>query len=210
MQLTKPLFVRIAAGLGLATAATLLTSCAGTVSRKPAVEIFNDMRQQLKYDTQGESEFAGFTDGRADRRPVAGTIAQGHLHPQDDPFYTGQVNGMYVGQNPLKITPELMELGQQRFNTYCSPCHGRAGTGKGIVATRSTWIPSDLMDARVKGFSDGDFFDVITHGRRTMPSYRFQITEHDRWAIIAYVRALQRTTSATVADVPAQLRGELR
>jgi mono/diheme cytochrome c family protein len=210
MQLTKTLLVRIAAGLGLATAATLFTSCAGSMSRKPAVEIFNDMRQQLKYDTQGESQFAGFTDGRADRRPVPGTIARGHLHPQDDPFYTGQVSGMYVGENPLKITPELMELGQQRFNTYCSPCHGRAGTGKGIVAARSSWIPSDLVDARVKGFSDGDFFDVITHGRRTMPSYRFQITEHDRWAIIAYVRALQRTTSGTVADVPSQLRGELR
>ncbi len=210
MQLTKTSFVRFAAGLGLATTAALFTSCAGSVSRKPAVEIFNGMRQQLKYGTQGESQFAGFTDGRADRRPVPGAIAQGHLHPPDDPFYTGQVNGMYVAQNPLKLTRETMELGQQRFDTYCSPCHGRAGTGKGIVAARSSWIPSDLVDDRVKGFSDGDLFDVIPHGRRTMPAYRFQITEHDRWAIVAYVRALQRTNSATVADVPDQLRGELR
>ena len=117
---------------------------------------------------------------------------------------------MYVAENQLPITPELLALGQMRFDTYCSPCHGRAGNGKGIVAARTTWIPSSLVDDRVKGFADGDFFDVISHGRRTMPAYRYQITEHDRWAIIAYVRALQRTTSAAIADVPADMRGELR
>jgi mono/diheme cytochrome c family protein len=210
MHLKKIFSLRAAATLGLTVTAGLWASCASDVSRKPQIEIFNDMRQQPKYYTQGESQFSGFTDGRADRRPIPGTVAQGHLHPSDDPFYTGVANGMYVAINQLKITPEVMELGQQRFNTYCSPCHGRAGNGKGIVAARSTWIPSSLVDDRVKGFSDGDIFDVITHGRRTMPAYRFQITEHDRWAIVAYVRALQRTTSATLNDVPDQLRSELR
>lgn len=195
----------------------LLSSCAGTVSRKPAVEIFNDMRQQPKYYPQGESEFSGFKDGRAERRPVPGTIR----HPEagdtatgakafDDPLNTGQANGMYVAQNQLPITPELLQVGQARFNTYCSPCHGRAGNGKGIVGARSNWIASSLVDDRVRGFSDGDIFDVITHGRRSMPAYRYQITEHDRWAIISYVRALQRTQSATLDDVPADLRPELR
>jgi mono/diheme cytochrome c family protein len=204
------------AALAIATAA-LLSSCAGTVSRKPAVEIFNDMRQQPKYYPQGESEFSGFRDGRAERRPVPGTIR----HPEgndavaatksfDDPLNTGQANGMYVAQNQLPITPELLQLGQARFNTYCSPCHGRAGNGKGIVGARSNWIAASLVDDRVRGFSDGDIFDVITHGRRSMPAYRYQITEHDRWAIISYVRALQRTQSATLDDVPADLRPELR
>jgi mono/diheme cytochrome c family protein len=198
--------------------AALLASCAGSVSRKPVIEIFNDMREQPKYYPQGESEFAGFHDGRAERRPVPGTIRRpgdemwtpGELKASDDPFNTGQVKGMYVTENQLPITPELLQLGQMRFDTYCSPCHGRAGTGKGIVSARTTWIPSSLVDDRVKGFTDGDLFDVISHGRRTMPAYRYQITAHDRWAVIAYVRALQRTSSGTIADVPAQMRGELR
>lgn len=205
----------VMAGAGIA----LLSSCAGSVSRKPVIEIFNDMREQPKYYPQGESGFSGFKDGRAERRPVPGTIAQADwrqgtwsdVKPTNDPFNTGQVNGMYVAENQLPITPELLELGQMRFNTYCSPCHGRAGNGKGIVGARTvSWIASSLVDDRVKGFPDGDIFDVITHGRRTMPAYRYQISEHDRWAIIAYVRALQRTSSATIQDVPADMRSELR
>jgi mono/diheme cytochrome c family protein len=204
-------FGRYLGGLVLTlSAAAFLTSCAGTVSRKPVIEIFNDMREQLKPYTQGESSFSGFSDGRADRRPVPGTIARGAIRTEDNPFYSGQVNGMYLAHNPLKITSETLELGQERFNTYCSPCHGRAGNGHGIVGARSNWIAASLVEDRVKGFSDGDIFDVITHGRRSMPSYRVQITEHDRWAIIAYVRALQRTTSGTIEDVPSDLRSELR
>jgi mono/diheme cytochrome c family protein len=141
---------------------------------------------------------------------VPGTIARGAIRTEDNPFYSGQVNGMYVAQNPLKLTRDTLELGQERFDTYCSPCHGRAGNGHGIVGARSSWIAASLVEDRVKGFSDGDIFDVITHGRRSMPSYRVQITEHDRWAIIAYVRALQRTTSGTIEDVPSDLRSELR
>ena len=209
MRVTKAIFSSTGLGVAALAAMSLLSSCAGTMSRKPQYQFLNDMRQQLKYSTQGESTFVGFTDGRSDRRPVAGTVARGHLKLQDGAFYTGQVNGMYVAQNPVKITPELLALGQQRFNTYCSPCHSRAGNGKGIVGARTNWIASSLVDDRVKGFSDGDIFDVISNGRRTMPTYRYQITEHDRWAIIAYVRALQRTTSASLADVPQQLQPEL-
>jgi mono/diheme cytochrome c family protein len=201
---------RIAAG-ALSAAAVLLASCSGMPSRKPAIEIFNDMRQQPRYYPQGVSHFSGFDDGRAERRPIPGTIAQnGDVKTENEAFYTGQVNGMYVAKNPLPITPDLLQLGQARFNTYCQPCHGRAGNGKGIVGARSNWIASSLVDDRVKGFPDGDFFDVITHGRRTMPAYRYQITEHDRWAVISYVRALQRTTSGTINDVPADMRAELR
>jgi mono/diheme cytochrome c family protein len=200
-----------AAVVATLSATVLFTSCAGSVSRKPALQIFNDMRQQPKYYPQGDSAFAGFEDQRAERRPVPGTVrANEELKLQNDPLYTGQANGMYVADNPLKLTPELMHLGQARFNTYCSPCHGRTGNGKGIVGARSTWIASSLVDERVRNFSDGDFFDVITHGRRSMPAYRYQVTEHDRWAIVAYVRALQRSAEATMDDVPSDLRTELR
>jgi mono/diheme cytochrome c family protein len=198
------------AGMLAVLSAALLASCTGAVSRKPAIEIFNDMRHQPKLYPQGESNLGSFTDGRAERRPVPGTIAHGELRPDGDPFYTGQVNGQYVAKNPLPLNAETMHLGQMRFNTYCTPCHGRTGNGKGIVGIRSvTWIASNLVEDRVKNFSDGDIFDVITNGRRSMPSYRYQIVEQDRWAIIAYVRALQRSASATVDDVPGDMRTEL-
>jgi mono/diheme cytochrome c family protein len=98
-----------------------------------------------------------------------------------------------------------------KFNTYCSPCHDRTGSGQGIVAIKTpTWQPSNLVDERVRAFNDGELYNVITHGRRSMPSYRFQIAERDRWAVVAYVRALQRAATGTVNDVPQELKAELR
>jgi mono/diheme cytochrome c family protein len=164
------------------------------------------MRWQGRYDPQSPSTW--FSDGSASHRPVEGTIARGRLH-EDEGYFTGVVNNQYVGRNPRKIDEALMETGRHRFNTYCSPCHDRTGQGRGMVAQRATWIPTNLHDPRVKQFNDGEIFNVITTGRRAMPSYRFQITEDDRWAVVAYVRALQRTTSATIADVPADRRAAL-
>ena len=199
------------AAAALALAGVLsVTSCAGSTSREPQIQIFNDMRQQPKFQPQSPADFAPFADGRSERRPVAGTIPRGQFEGSDEVFYTGVSNGNYITANPLKITPEVMELGQMRFNTYCQPCHGRLANGKGIVGVRTpTWIASSLLDDRVMAFVDGDFFDVITHGRRSMPAYRYQITANDRWAIIAYVRALQRASHATIEDVPQELRSEL-
>ena len=187
-----------------------VTSCAGSTSREPQIQIFNDMRQQPKFQPQSPADFPAFADGRSERRPVAGTIPRGHFESSDEAFYSGVSNGNYIATNPLKITPEVLELGQMRFNTYCQPCHGRLANGKGIVGVRaSTWIASSLVDDRVTAFVDGDFFDVISHGRRSMPAYRYQITASDRWAIIAYVRALQRASHASIEDVPQDLQSEL-
>lgn len=196
--------------IGVAVASLVVSSCTGTTSRSPQLQIFNDMRQQNKYEPQSASAFPGFADGRAERRPVPGTVARGSFTGSDDPFYTGVSNGQYITQNPMKITPELLQTGQAKFNTYCQPCHGRLANGKGIVNVHvPTWQASSLIDDRVRPFVDGDLFDVITHGRRSMPAYRFQISEQDRWAIIAYVRCLQRASHATVDDVPKELRAEL-
>jgi len=207
-ELVNP--ARFLAAAALLAGALMASGC-GTMSRTPPVQFFNDMRQQLKVKPQTPSEFTGFSDGRSDRRRVPGTIARGEYQAaSDDVFYTGVVNGNYTAKNPLKITPEVLELGGQRFNTYCQPCHGRLGDGKGIVAKKQPlWVPSSLIDDRVRAFADGDFFDVITHGRRSMPAYRFQVSEGDRWAIIAYVRALQRAAHATEEDVPQALRAQL-
>lgn len=187
--------------------AVLLAACAGRTSRKPQVEVFPDMKRQVKVKPQEASAF--FADGRGSRPPVPGTIAQGQLD-DDSPFATGAENGMYVARNPLPLDAKVQVRGQERFNIYCAPCHDRTGSGRGIVGQRSSWLANNLHDDRIKAMVDGEIFQVITYGRRTMPGYRFQISEQDRWAIVAYVRALQRATSGRLADVPEELRRELR
>ena len=186
----------------------LLAGCAGMTSRKPPVEVHDDMDRQPKYKPQQYSAYFG--DHRASRPPVAGTIARGNLR-ENDAYFTGISNNMYVGKNPLPLTKQTLLRGQQRYNIYCTPCHDRTGTGRGIVPLRSqAWLPSDLHDERMKAMSDGEIFTIITQGRRSMPPYRFQVPVDDRWAIVAYVRALQRTTSAKLDDVPQELRESLR
>ncbi len=192
----------------LSVAALLLAGCAGTPTRNTPIEIWDDMDRQPKFKPQSTNSF--FRDNlQAARYPVPGTVARGHLK-EDEAFYTGMTDGKYVAYNPVKIDANLLKLGQQRFNTYCSPCHGRTGSGQGIVTVKSGWIASNLYEERVRNFADGDLFDVISHGRRTMPGYRFQVAERDRWAIVAYVRALQRAQNGTMEDVPQELRTELR
>lgn len=193
-------------------AVLLLAGCAGMPSKNSPLEFFWDMNRQPKYKAQAASEF--FPDGRASRRPVPGTVAQGQLN-DDDAFYTGIVNNMYVGRNPLPIDHATLTQGRRKFETYCAPCHSRTGSevgivGKRVLATGQAWLPTMLQDDRVKKMTDGEIFTIITNGRRSMHGYRFQIAERDRWAIIAYVRALHRSTQGTIEDVPADLRTELR
>ena len=190
-------------------AALLLTGCAGP-QRGPSFRVFTDMEHQEKYKPQSESPL--FADGRSNRRPPVGVVARGHLR-DNDILNTGFTPaGLYTGRNPLAIDADLLKTGQTRFNTYCTPCHDRTGSGKGIVALRTpAWQPSNLLEDRVKNFADGNIFDTITNGRRSMPAYKYQVqSEKDRWAIVAYVRALQRATSGTADDVPQNLRAELK
>ncbi len=188
-------------------AALLLNGCA-SVQRTPPLEVWDDMKRQEKFLPQTESDL--FADQRASRRPPEGAIARGHL-TDDTPYYTGMENGMYLGKNPVPVTMALLKQGQTKFNIYCTPCHDREGMGVGIVPQHvPTWQPSNLMEDRVVQFADGDIFNVITNGRRTMPSYRFQIETADRWAIISYVRALQRAHHSTINEVPADLRADLK
>ena len=196
-----------AVGVAVLSAGLILqTGCAGP-QRRPPIEVWPDMDRQEKYKPQTESPL--FPDRRSNRRPVEGTVAVGQLK-QDAVFFTGETGGQWIGKIPVAITPSLLERGQQRFNIYCAPCHDRTGQGQGIVPKRSGWIPTNLMEQRVFEMPDGEIYSVISHGRRSMPGYKFQISEHDRWAITAYVRALQRSTLGTVNDVPPELRAELR
>jgi mono/diheme cytochrome c family protein len=166
-----------------------------------------DMHDQPKYIPLRQSTF--FADQRSARPPVAGTVARGQLH--DDPLlYTGKVNGADATVFPFPVDDKVMERGQKRFDIYCSPCHGRTGQGDGMVVRRGYRKPPTYHQDRLREAPVGHFFDVITNGFGAMPDYAAQIAVRDRWAIAAYIRALQLSEHATTNDVPAAERGNLR
>lgn len=187
----------------------------GSRSTKPPLEVFPDMDRQAKYKPQAASDF--FEDGRADRPVVPGTVMFGSYN-SDDYFTTGKVNGEFGSGFPVAINHDLMRLGQEKFNIFCAVCHGESGNGNGvtkasILTTRMAATPS-YHDDRIRNMPEGQIFDTITHGKNyTMTSgmgpYGAKLSPKERWAVIAYLRALQRAHNATVSDVPPEKRGEL-
>jgi hypothetical protein len=173
----------------------------GKISRKPPVEVFSDMDRQPKIRPQTPSEF--FADGRASRLPADGTVARGS-HFLEEPLSTGMVTGTtnFIALNPMKVTDQLMARGHQRFEIYCSPCHGPTGDGGGVVKNLGMATVKSLHEPRIVQFGDGEIFYVITHGRNTMGPYASQILIEDRWAIVAYVRALQLAQLGQPGDLP--------
>jgi mono/diheme cytochrome c family protein len=152
-------------------------------------------------------------NGISSQFPVPGTIARGDAY-EDTPMNTGKKPGTtnYIDTIPIPVTAELMARGQDRFNIYCAACHGQAGDGKGVPTKFGMAIIADLHDVkarRVPQQSDGEIFNTLSYGKNLMQGYASQIPIMDRWAIIAYVRALQRSRLATLDDVPADLRAEL-
>jgi len=187
--------------LGALLVLGVLSGCS-SVQRDTPLQVWDDMKHQQKFKAQAPIDGI-FADGRSNRLAPEDTVARGHFQ-EDSPYETGMEGAMYVGKMPVPLTLALIQQGQVKFNIYCSPCHDQTGMGHGIVPTRvPTWQPSNLTEDRVVQFADGDLFNVITNGRRTMPAYRFQIVTQDRWAIIAYVRALQRAAHSTPEEVPA-------
>jgi mono/diheme cytochrome c family protein len=165
-----------------------------------------DMHDQPKYVPLRESTF--FTDQRSARPFVTGTVARGHLR-EDALLHTGKVNGTDATVFPFRIDDRVMARGRERFDIYCSPCHGRTGQGDGMVVRRGYRRPPTYHQDRLREAPVGHFFDVITNGFGAMPDYAPLIKAEDRWAIVAYVRALQVSEHATLADVPADRRGSL-
>jgi hypothetical protein len=149
-----------------------------------------------------------FRDGRSARPLVAGTVARGHLDA-DVPFHTGKADGGWVRDVPLPVTRPLLARGRARYDIFCSPCHDRVGTGGGMIVERGYRRPPSFHIDRLREAPDGYFFDVVTKGFGVMPSYAVQVPAADRWAIVAYVRALQLSQSASLADVPAGERRRL-
>jgi len=166
-----------------------------------------DMHDQPKYIPLREATF--FADQRSARPLVPGTVARGQLR-EDALLYTGKVNGADATVFPFPIDQRVMERGRERFDIYCSPCHGRTGMGDGMIVRRGYRRPPSYHEDRLRSVPVGHFFDVITNGFGAMPDYAAQVKVEDRWAIAAYIRSLQQSEHATLADVPAAEREKLR
>lgn len=164
------------------------------------------MAEQPKYKPLTGSTF--FADGRASRPLVPGTVARGHLKT-DTHLYLGVVDGQMAETFPFPVTRTVLERGQERYNIYCSPCHDRIGTGLGVVVQRGFQRPASFHIDRLREAPAGYFFTVITNGFGTMYDYAARINPEDRWAIIAYIRALQLSQRATLAEVPSEERARL-
>ena len=164
------------------------------------------MANQARYDPLEASDF--FADGMASRPRVAGTVARGDI--TDNPFFdTGKVNGQLADGFPMPVTLDLINRGQTRFDIYCAQCHGRVGDGNGMIPSRGYRRPPSFHTEKLRTAMTGHLFDVMTNGFGAMPPYGKMIPPQDRWAITAYIRALQLSQSATVADVPVTERAKL-
>jgi mono/diheme cytochrome c family protein len=177
-------------------------------SENPPVHLNPNMDDQPKYEAQEESKF--FLDNSAMRMPVEGTVARGELY-EDVVYYSGKdAGGKLIKVMPLPKTMATLKRGQERYNIYCSPCHASSGYGQGIVVKKGFLPPPSLHIDRLRDAEDGHLFDVISNGIRNMPSYKHQISVADRWAIVAFIRALQRSQNATIDDIPEDVRQTLK
>lgn len=187
-------------------------------SKHPRLSIVPDMDKQQKFTAQAANPL--FADGRAMRLYPAGTVAH-DSKALDDHLYRGIVDGQWALSFPMPVTQELMTRGQRQYGIYCAPCHGVSGYGDGIIAKRAdklalagtsgmTWVPpKSLQDPETRLRPVGHVFNTITNGIRTMPPYGGQISVEDRWAIILYVRALQRSQNAGLDELPQAERDAL-
>lgn len=188
--------------VGMLLGVVALSGCRGTFTDKPPVHIVQNMDSQEKFEPQEANPF--FADTRAMRAPVTGTVARGFLK-EDARFYRGRkADGSFVTGNPVALTMDFMRRGQDRYEIFCAVCHGLVGDGRGIIMTGNYgFVPAPTYHSElVRDQPDGYFYDVIVNGIRTMSGYAQQIPVADRWAIVAYVRALQRSQFATDADLP--------
>lgn len=158
-----------------------------------------DMHDQPRYEALEPSDF--FTDGRSSRPLVEGTIARGHLR-SDELLYTGKVDGELSQVLPFPVTDELLARGQERYNIYCTPCHDYAGHGQGMIVQRGLRPPPSFHIERLREAPIGHFFDIMTNGYGAMANYAAEVVSGDRWAIAAYIRALQLSQHADVAGLP--------
>ena len=201
----------------------------GQHSANSPLQIFPDMKFQPRYDAQHTSDF--FADNRAARTPIAGTVPLGYVLPgsyyttgannnknatvvggftnSPEYFTSGRIGDVYGSGIPVPVTPELLARGQERFNINCAVCHGATGVGNGIATQYGLNGVANLQQERLRTMPEGQLFNRITYGYNTMGEYGQQVSVEDRWAIISYIRALQRSQNAKIDDVPQAMRASL-
>lgn len=189
-------------GVLVLTCAVGLAGCArGCTSSRPPIHLNPSMDDQPKVRPQTASTF--FYDGASMRPPVPGTVPIGGLK-EDQAFFTGKgEDGLFVATIPMTVDTALVERGRQRSAIYCQPCHDARGEGKGILFQRGNVPTASLHLEKILKYPDGQIFDIITNGTGLMAGYKWPIPPADRWAIVAYVRELQRQRLASVAAAPA-------
>lgn len=190
----------------------------GSLTERTPLEIFPDMDHQPKYKPQRASAF--FADGRADRPTPAGVVAYGRAQGVQDPKFLAEDDHLYRGQNArgefvrgfpsdVTVNAAFLERGELKYNIYCTPCHGGTGDGNGITKQYGMGATPTFHDERLRHIAEGELYNTITHGKGNMLSYADKIEPSDRWAVIAYVRALQRAQAATPDDVVPAHKSEL-
>jgi mono/diheme cytochrome c family protein len=207
-------------GLALGAAVVGIAGFRGGPSRRPPIEIFPDMNRQLKLRPMEVNSF--FTNGVSSQLLPPGTIARseplqniaGPVYSfEDAPVNTGRVTGTtnFVETNPLPVTGELLQRGRERFDIYCAPCHGKLGDGNGITKKLGLMpAVANLHDQRIIVMTDGEIFNTITHGKSTMAAYGPLMPAEDRWAVIAYLRAVQLSWLGSTNDLPADQQAALK
>ncbi len=184
----------------------------GDKSRRPPIELIPDMDRQPKLRPQTVNAF--FKDGRSSQLPPQGTVAR-NSHYEESPSNTGRMAGTtnYVETIPVAVTAQLLSRGQERYGIYCLPCHGELGDGKGITSKLGMAVIADLHDHKGRKLisaPDGQIFDTIANGKNLMGAYGSVLDVQDRWAVVAYVRALQLARLGTLEEVPAAERGSIK
>lgn len=165
------------------------------------------MHDQPRFKPLSRNPF--FADNRSARPPVPGTVARGQLR-EDTHLYTGKVEGGFAETFPFPVTDAVLARGRERYQIFCTPCHGQLGKGDGMIVQRGYRKPTSFHIERLRNERPGYFFDVMTSGFGAMPDYAAQVPVPDRWAIVAYLRVLQLSQNATLEDVPAEHRSELQ
>lgn len=178
-----------------------MLSCRGQISEKPPIHPNPNMDFQERFNAQETNSF--FENNMAMRPPVEGTIARGNLK-QDDTYYEGlDEEGNLVEEIPVEVTRDFIYRGKERYDIYCSVCHGGTGDGRGVIMTgQYGYVPAPSFHTdNIRQMPDGHFYSAITNGIRNMPSYATQIKVEDRWAIVAYIRALQRSQNVPESEM---------
>lgn len=182
----------------------------GGLSRKPPLEVFPDMDRQPKLRPQTTAGFAGFSDGLSSRLPVAGTVSRESFREADEFSIGKKADGSWVDAIPVTVSRELVQRGRERYDIYCAPCHGLAGDGNGVTTKFGMAAVAKLHDERLIKMADGEIFNTISNGKNLMLPYADKLDPRDRWAVIAYVRALQLSRLGKKEEIPDAVRATLK